>query len=127
MSLSLKKRKLDWSDKAIKDDTLNWIRERFEIPDAEWHQASPGNPGQCPVAGVLNRAGYQGVRVSYRSIWYLQDSQPHKVPFPDRIKEFPRRFDLGRYPELIQGVVLKEVDPCPDVNGGSPGPCRRWA
>lgn len=89
----------------IKDDALAWLKARFEIPEAEWMPGLRAMGGECPIARILSRAGYQDVWVGVSLIRYkTPEGLLVRVKIPHRIGLFPRWFDHGIWPELDSAI-----------------------
>ena len=87
--------------KRAKDQALNWLRQRFEIPDAEWLPGTRNQGWDCPMAVVLSDAGYQGVWVGHSLVRYCDPNGTKiRVRLPWSVSLFPRLFDIGYMPEL---------------------------
>ena len=107
-----------WTIGAIKEETLYWLRDRFEVPDAEWVEGMPRSTRRCPIAEVLTKAGYEDVWVGRSLIRYTQDQQTIKVRLPLKCSLFTTWFDEGRMPELVFPAFrqfLPEI-PCQENN-----------
>ncbi len=85
----------------VKDETLEWLKDRFEVPDAVWLPGLRQYGRDCPIANVLTNAGYKNVWVGHSLIRYETGGTLIRVRLPERIALFPKWFDKGRYPELV--------------------------
>lgn len=111
----------------VKDAALTWLRERFEIPDAEWLPGIPGRPDRCPMAEVLQAHGYQRVSVATGISGFVRytdaDGHHRKVAMPPVVRMFPYLFDVGEIRSLIASTLINPWDKEPV--GSQPGPATR--
>lgn len=86
----------------LKARALNWMREVFEIPDAEWIRGRRKVNDQCPMAATIQAFSEMDVQVYYSRIKYRRpnDDKWTVIRLPNRIQQFPVFFDRSIYPEL---------------------------
>lgn len=94
----------------VKDAALVWLRERFEIPDAQWLPGIPGRPDRCPMAEVLKAGGYQQVSVATGISQFVRytdaDGRRRQVALPPVARLFLYLFDVGKVPGLIASTLV---------------------
>ena len=91
--------------RKVKLATTQWIREKFELPDAE---LIPGGRSQadCTIAESLRSGGLQvqEIRVKRTRVSYKDPGSGliTRVMFPAKVRAFVRLYDAGYIPELRQ-------------------------
>lgn len=97
---------------------VNWLLKQFtgKSPDQIAHtmevlgiKGRSGTTTRCPMALLLNFTEGSGrYIVGRRYLIYANGKRVEKVRTPENIREFMRRFDAGKYPDLVA-----PVKPCP--------------
>lgn len=95
----------------MRERTLAWLREYFELPNVELMPGIPGKAQECVIARVLRKAGYGTVGVTSKGIHFVEGDSTRLVRLPSFVQQFVIHYDWGVWPDLIDcfGQTLAEA------------------